>query len=278
VASNETLPRWVPLRRRRKRGPSPFGSRGPGSLYRRLKSIELLVTRDRPATLALLRSDYPGEIGFAERLKLIARYVETTNAVRCYHTQAEILAVADAILRLTGRPDLTVVEAGAAKGASSAKLSLVTARAGGRLHVFDSFRGLPANDEQHARLDGSPVVFRAGAFTGRLPTVRRTIERFGVPGICELHKGWFEETMPGFDHPIDVALLDVDLLASTRTCLINLFPKIRPGGVLFTQDGHLRAIADLLADDGFWRNEVRVEPPEIEGLGVRKMLALRPRR
>lgn len=277
VDLSRVLPRWIPRRARIRRAPSAFGSRGPGSLYRKIKSVQLLATRDRPAVLAFLSARYPVEISLFERARLLQRLVETTNAVRCYHSQAEMLAVIDAIFRLAGRRELTVVEAGAGKGASTAKLSLAAARAGGRLIVFDSFRGLPKNLERHARLDGSPVIFKAGAFAGRLPSVQRVIARFGAPEVCELHKGWFEETMPRFAREIDVALLDVDLLASTRTCLRCLFPRLRPGGVLFTQDGHLRAIVDLLACERFWREDVGVRPPLIEGLGERKMLAIRPR-
>jgi hypothetical protein len=270
------LPRWTPLRRRARRPPLPWGTRGPGSLYRKLKSLQLLATRDRAAVLAFLRARYPIELSLAERLRLVARFVTTTNSVRSWHSQAELLAAADAIFRLAGRPGLTVVECGAAKGASSAKLSLVAARAGGRLHVFDSFRGLPKNEERHTRLDGSgPVVFQAGAFSGRLGTVQRTVERHGAPGVCELHKGWFEETLPKFQGPVDVAVLDVDLLASTRTCLVHLYPKLRPGGVLLTQDGHLRAIADLIGSERFWREEVGVPMPRVEGLGERKLVVVR---
>ncbi len=271
----DALPRWLPNRKRLRRPPSLLGSRGPGSLYRKLKSLQLLATRDRRAVLGFLAARYPAPLPVLERVRLLERMVETTNAVRCYHTQAEILAVVDAVFERSGRPGLTVVEAGAGKGASTAKLSLAAARAGGRLIVFDSFRGLPRNDERHTRLDGSPVVFFGGAFPGRLPAVQRVVERFGAPQVCEYRKGWFEETMPGFDEPFDVALLDVDLLASTRTCLRHLFPRLRPGGVLFTQDGHLRAIVELLQSERFWRDEVGVPPPRIDGLGERKMLALR---
>jgi O-methyltransferase len=273
---SRALPRWLPDRKRARRPPSLLGSRGPGSLYRRLKSLQLLATRDRAAALAFLFARYPVELSLLERVRLLRRLVQTTDAVRCYHTQVEILAVVDAILGLAGREGLTVVEAGAGKGASTAKLSLATARAGGRLLVFDSFRGLPKNEERHTRLDGSPVVFRAGAFPGRLPAVRRVVERFGAPRVVEFRKGWFEETMPGFAAPVDVALLDVDLLASTRTCLVHLFPRVRSGGVVFTQDGHLKAIVELLSSERFWRKEVGVPVPGIEGLGERKMLAIRP--
>ena len=274
---SDALPRWLPRRRRARRAPSLLGSRGPGSFYRKLKSLQLAATRDRAAILAFLAARYPMELGLADRLRFLRRLVETTNAVRCYHSQAEILAVIDAVFRLGGRAGLTLVEAGSGKGASTAKLSLAAARAGGRLLVFDSFRGLPPNDESHTRLDGSAVSFRAGAFAGRLPSVQRTVARFGALEVCQFYKGWFAETMSGFRQPIDVALLDVDLLASTRTCLQRLFPLVRPGGVVFTQDGHLRAIVELLASERFWRDVVGVEPPVIEGLGQRKMLAIRPR-
>lgn len=248
--------------------------RGTGSLYRRAQSVRFLLGRDRAAVLAFLCARYPLPLPLGQRVRLVARFLTTTNHVRTYHTQAEMLRVADRILWLAGRPGLTVVEAGSGKGGSTAKLSLVTRLAGGRLLVFDSFRGIPPNDERHRNLWGRPVEFRAGAFRGRLPSVRRTVARFGAPEVCEFRKGWFADTIPRLDAPLDVVLLDVDLLESTRTCLVHLVPRLRPGGVLFTQDGHLRAVVDLLADAGFWRDEVGVAPPRIAGLGRRKLLEI----
>ena len=248
--------------------------RGPGSAYRRAQSVRFLLGRDRAAVAALLRAHYPIPLPLRERLRLVARFVATTDHVRTYHTQAEMLAVADRVLRLAGRPDLTVVEAGSGKGGGTAKLSLATRLAAGRLVVFDSFRGIPSNTEVHRNLYGRRVEFRAGAFRGRLPSVRRTVERFGALEVCEFRKGWFADTLPAFDGHVDVALLDVDLLSSTRTCLTHLMPRLRPGGVIFTQDGHLHAIAELLGDPHFWRDEVGVEPPAIPGLGTRKLLAI----
>jgi O-methyltransferase len=248
--------------------------RGTGSLYRRAQSIRFLLGRDRTAVLAFLRARYPVPVPLRVRLAVLRRFVTTTNHVRTYHTQAEMLAVADRILRLAGRPDLVVVEAGSGKGGSTAKLSLVTRIAGGTLVVFDSFRGIPANREVHRNLWGRRVEFRAGAFRGRLPSVRRTVSRFGDPLVCEFRKGWFADTLPAFDRHVDVGLLDVDLLSSTRTCLEHLVPRLRPGGVVFTQDGHLRAVVDLLADAQFWRDDVGVEPPRICGLGSTKLLAI----
>lgn len=248
--------------------------RGPGSPYRRLQSLRFLVVRDRRAILDFLRASYPIDLSVHDRLRLVARFVHTTNHMRAYHTQAEMLAVADRILRLAGRSDLTVVECGACKGGSTAKLSLVTRLAGGHLHVFDSFQGMPPNDERDVNhLDGRPMEFRAGAFRGRLTEVKRNVARFGAIEVCTFHKGWFADTLPGFDQPVDVALLDVDLASATRTCVAALYPRLRAGGVIFSQDGHLRGSVEVLRDPGLWR-EIGVEPPAIEGLGERKLVAL----
>lgn len=246
--------------------------RGPGTPYRKLQSLRFLLTRDRAATLEFLRRTET--LGRRQRLGLIRDYLRITDAVRGYHTLAEMLSVSQDILRLGGRPGLTVVECGAAKGSSTAKLSLATRAAGGRLLVFDSFKGIPNNDEVHRNLDGREVRFRKGAFTGRLRGVQRVVEAHGAPEICAYEKGWFEDTLAGFDAPVDVVILDVDLLSSTRTCVKALYPRLRPGGVLFTQDGHLEAIVDLLGDEVFWRQEVGVAPPRIPGLGAAKLLRL----
>ena len=52
-------------------------------------------------------------------------------------------------------------------------------------------------------------------------------------------------------------------------------PRLRPGGVLFSLDGQLRATHEILGDTRFWRDEVGVEPPVVGGLEYEKLLALR---
>lgn len=256
------LARWLPVRR------------GTGSLYRRWQSVYFLVARDRAAVAAFLRARWPVTVPLTTRLRLVARFIGITNHVRAYHTQEEMLRVADAILQRAGTPGLTVVECGCCKGASTAKLSLVCALAGARLLVFDSFRGVPPNGESDAKLDGTPVRFFAGAFRGRLNEVRRTVDRFGAPAVVTYHRGWFDETLRDFAEPVDVALLDVDLVSSTRTCLAALWPRLRPGGVIFSQDGHLRGVVALLGDAAFWA-ALGARAPRIDGLGAAKLVALR---
>ncbi|HTE54458.1 MAG TPA: TylF/MycF/NovP-related O-methyltransferase [Kofleriaceae bacterium] len=246
--------------------------RGPGSLYRRLKSLEYLATRDRGAVARFVVGG--GARGLAGRIDLVRRFVAITNHTRGYHTLGEMLCVAEEILR-RARP--VVLEAGCGHGSSTAKLSLAARASGGQLAVFDSFRGLPANRERHTHLDGRTIAFRAGAFRATLPSVQRTVARFGAPERCTFHKGWFADTLPALEpRPhLDVVVLDVDLLDSTRVCLRELYPRLRPGGVLFTLDGQLRATHELLADDMFWRDEVGVaSPPTMRGLGRAKLVTI----
>ncbi len=247
-------------------------ARGPGTLYRKLQTLGHLASRDRAAVARFLSLDLP--VGRRARLALLRSFLATTNAVRGYHTLTEILVVTEAVLRLADRPGLTIVEAGAGSGASTAKLSLAVRLAGGHLHVFDSFRGIPDNTEEHQLLDGTRIRFVKGAFRGRLGAVRRRVEEHGAKEVCTFHKGLFEHTLPSFDAPVDVVLLDVDLLASTRTCVRALFPRLREDGALFSQDGHLRATRELFEDRAFWRDEVGCAPPRVRALGDGKLLCL----
>lgn len=193
-------------------------------------------------------------------------------SVESGHTQDEILQVIDAVL--TSPPGL-VVEAGCWLGASSAKLSLACAKAGKKLAVFDSFEGLPVNDEIHeTNTDGAPIRFDGGDFAGPIDVVKGNVARFGDPSVVSYHKGWFSETMPSLNEPVCVAYVDVDLVLSTKDCLKYLYPLLVPGGVIFSQDGHVPKVIDLLRDDSFWRDEVGVEKPRMTGLGTDKLVRI----
>lgn len=248
--------------------------RGPGSFYRKLKSLEYLATRDRRAAREFLcnrRLPIPA----SERLRLLTRYVAITNAVRGYHSLTEMLTVAGEILE---RERPVVVEAGCGYGASTAKLSLAAKLAGGSLIACDSFRGMPENEERHELMDGRETSFRKGAFRGRLSSVKRMVERWGAPECCRFRKGLLEDTLPALDVTPDVVVLDVDLVASTRTCLRELWPRLSAGGVVISLDGQLRATHALFGNATFWRRELSCGPPPVSGLHRDKLLVIRKTR
>ncbi|MBK8010581.1 MAG: class I SAM-dependent methyltransferase [Deltaproteobacteria bacterium] len=262
--NSETAGRWANTKARFRRG--------PGTTYRKLQSLKFLLTRDHRAVRHFLRTPFARPMSLAARLSMLAQYMRITHAVRGYHTLTEILTVTEAILK---RINPVVVEAGAGSGSSTAKLSIATRAAGGRLLVFDSFQGIPENDDVHHLLDGRPLTFRRGAFRGRLTAVKKRVAMFGAPEVCTFHKGWFEDTLPAFDARPDVVLLDVDLLSSTKTCVREIMPRLKEDGILFSQDGHIREIVALFLDEAYWRDEVGIEPPAVERRP--KLLALRPR-
>jgi hypothetical protein len=90
-----------------------------------------------------------------------------------------------------------------------------------KIHGFDSFEGLPE------AWSGNNLP--AGAFSrgGKLPK---------VPANVTLHKGWFNDTLPGFvaANPAPIAFLhvDCDIYASTKTIFDGLAPQIVPGTVI----------------------------------------------
>lgn len=245
-------------------------TRPPYSLRRAVRE-----RRDLLVCAAFLADGSLG-VPFPVRASIVRRLYAASFAIDSPHRQEEVLSFMRAVLKLPRNGPGVVVEAGAYKGSSTAKFSLACALARRELVVFDSFRGMPPNQEPHDRnIFGRPESFKEGAYLGTLEEVRSNVIRFGRIDVCRFVPGWFEDTLPAFDEPVAAAYLDVDLAASTRTCLKYLYPRLKPGGVLFSQDGHLPLVIEVFADPAFWRREVGCEPPRVEGLGKRKLIKIR---
>lgn len=241
-------------------------------LYRKIRSLP----EDFPTIIKFITTRTKTKTTFFERLKLVLKFYQISYSIECPHSEGEMIRVASAILSREPSEKSVLVEAGSYKGGSTAKLSLAARLAGKRLYVFDSFEGIPENQERHGKnIFGGAAYFKKGDYTGSLDEVRATVSKFGDLGVCEFVKGWFENTMPGFKEPIGVAYVDVDLQSSTRTCLKRLYPLVLPGGSIFSQDGHLPLIIELLNDKKFWNNEIGVEKPELKGLGRIKLIEIK---
>jgi hypothetical protein len=138
-----------------------------------------------------------------------------------------------------------VVEFGVYQGDS---IRAIGEWAGGPVHGFDSFEGLPE--------DWSGTSETAGKFnaSGKLPR---------VPGNVTLHAGWFENTLPPFlaahPGPLAFANIDCDLYSSTKTVFDALAPRIGPGTVLAFdeyfnyhnwQQHEFKAFKEFVQDEG----------------------------
>jgi O-methyltransferase len=210
-----------------------------------------------------------------EQGDLLQRFLQVSKNVPCPHNPSHILAFVTELYRLAPEVKGSIVEAGAFRGGSTAKISIVAKSLGRPFHIFDSFEGLPPNEEAHdSSILGHSIKdwFREGEFCGSLEEVRDNVREYGEIEPCQFLPGWFEDTMPGFDDPIAAAYIDVDLASSTRTCLKYLYPRLSPGGVLMSQDGDFPLVMAVFDDDSFWLNEVGCEKPPIVGLGRSKIL------
>ena len=97
------------------------------------------------------------------------------------------------------------------KGSSTAKFSIAAGLVGRQLVVFDSFRGLPAHNEDHGMsIEGREVIFQEGDFSGSLEEVRHNVTTYGDIDACTFVPGWFEDTMKNCPSPVAAAYLDVD--------------------------------------------------------------------
>ena len=212
-----------------------------------------------------------------QSLNLMGKFAKISRNVKCAHEELEILSASYEILSLSKKIEGVIVEAGVFSGGSAAKFSIMTKMLNRKMYLFDSFEGLPSNNENHDKsILGHSIKdwFKEGSFKGSLNEVKKNIEKYGESDVCNYVQGFFENTMPQFKEKIAFAYLDVDLASSTKTCLKYLYPLLSKGGIIMSQDGDFPLVADVFNDDDFWQNEIGVGKPNIEGLGIRKMLTV----
>lgn len=114
-----------------------------------------------------------------------------------------------------------------------------------RVHLFDSFAGIPApgaHDPELAQNVG-------GESAVSLEDVKANMKRWGIPDeLLVYHAGLFEDTMEDvgdtFDIPwsikaIAVLRLDGDLYESTKVCMEHLEPLVSRGGWIIVDDFNL---------------------------------------
>ncbi len=116
-----------------------------------------------------------------------------------------------------------VLECGVFKGGSTCCLSHICEYLDIELIAADSFEGLPTNDGYYGK----------GDFKGSFQEVQDNIERLGKPEVVTYVKGWFSESLQGFDRDVMLIWLDVDLKQSVDDVLTNTFHCLVENGVLF---------------------------------------------
>jgi hypothetical protein len=150
-----------------------------------------------------------------------------------------------------------VVECGVWRGGMSAGMAEVLGL-DRQYFLFDSFEGMPPACED---LDGAAAIAWQSNTSGPIyrnnnfAAQQEAAAAMKLSGATSysLVKGWFNETVPGFDLPCEIAILrlDGDWYDSTRVCLENLYPHVAPGGIVIVDDyynweGCARAVNEFL--------------------------------
>jgi O-methyltransferase len=234
--------------------------------------MKLIQTLSEYFTIARLQKEMSAFFpGFQQQKLWLDKLRDIDLNVQSAHNSSHILQFLIALLKLPPDVPGCIIEAGAFKGGGTSKISLFAKHVNRKLFIFDSFEGLPENQEQHIRsTEGHSIKdwFKGGNFAGSLTEVKKNVQQYGSIEVCEFVPGWFEQTLPLFKEPVALAYLDVDLASSTRTCLKYLFPLLSNGGAIYSQDGDFPLVIDVLKDESFWRNEVGCKKlPIIENLG-----------
>lgn len=155
--------------------------------------------------------------------------------INIYHLLSQVLAY-----RVPG----DIVELGCNRGQASTLPQRIIEEydPSRRLHVYDSFEGLPALDEKDA---GSP--YAAGTLEATRDALLANFESQGLRPP-EIHQGWFNETLPnGLPDPIAFAYLDGDLYDSIKVSLEHVYPKLSRGAICLIDD-----YADPVAHPESW--------------------------
>ncbi|HMJ71706.1 MAG TPA: TylF/MycF/NovP-related O-methyltransferase [Cyclobacteriaceae bacterium] len=167
--------------------------------------------------------------------------------------------------------DGDLVECGVWRGGMIAALAETLGR-GRRVHLFDSFEGLPpAKDiDGHAALEWQRNTGADNYYdncTAEESFARNAMKRSGHEDF-RIYKGWFEQTVGSFDgRQIAILRLDGDWYDSTMVCLTHLFPRVAKGGIVilddyYQWDGCSRAVHDYLSRERSasrllqWSNQV----------------------
>ena len=213
------------------------------------------------------------QYGTSVREEILARFEAVDANVKSGTTKTDGILLAEAALSMTADGDL--VECGCFAGASTCKLSIIAKLLGKRLHVFDSFEGLPEVDQEnirdfHARRGQDWVTdWSAGRYAAQLDLVRSNVERHGEVDSCVFVKGWFSEEIFSSHLPnqISLAFVDADIASSVRECVRAIWPQLAERGVFFCHDIAYIKVLQELHDREMWTELFDSYPPIIFGAG-----------
>jgi hypothetical protein len=172
-------------------------------------------------------------------IQLLRRVRRERVSLQTAYEAYTVYSIAKAYTNVPG----DIAEVGVFQGASARMICEV--KGDKALHLFDTFEGLP----EAASEDGK--VHNPQQFSCSLESVQKYLAAY--PNI-HFYKGEFPASATGVPEiRFSFVHLDVDLYASTLSCLKYFYPRMTPGGVILSHDysilaGVKQAFEEFLAD------------------------------
>lgn len=211
------------------------------------------------------------DLNVGDKKKIIKR-IKTSLAKMESATNLEThLELGKKILSLNKNDKGFIVECGAFKGASSISLSIFSQIVDRKLIIYDSFEGLPEDNDQiegrdypHLKITG---VYKKGMYKGVLEEVQANLKYYGEYDNCILRKGFFNETLKTHKEKIDFLFMDVDLAQSTKDCILYLWPFVNNEKYIFTDDACDIDVVSIWFDNEWWMKNLNCKAPGYVGSG-----------
>ena len=212
-------------------GSAPWG---PELVERAVDDI-VRILRDRAGAKPILRYSH-FLVSMSEAFHFIGSHFDRINRLvdssakdfeAVASSPGEMLCIANQLYVLRSRGTSGgLVECGCFKGFSTCCLSQACAWLGMQLHVFDSFEGLPPSEGGY---------YQEHDFRGTMEEVTDNLRTFGQPSVVQLHRGFFEDTLPHFTDPFSCIWMDVDLESSARD-VMTLLPALPADSCVFSHE------------------------------------------
>jgi hypothetical protein len=206
-----------------------------------------------------------------DRINIVNRIVKILSKVKSATNLNVHLTLIKKILEIpTDNENSYLVEAGCYYGATSCTMSIGAKILNKKLIIYDSFFGLPDDDEKELKVYNHLQVkgfYEKGMYAGSREIVENLIKDYGEYHNCLFREGIFENTMPNHLEKICFLFLDVDLKSSTKTAISYLWPFILDNHYVFTDDSCDLGIVKLWFDDNWWNKKFNCSSPGYVGSG-----------
>ncbi len=166
-----------------------------------------------------------------------------------------------------------LIETGVWRGGASIFMRGLLAAWGVRdrsVFVADSFAGLPPPDKGLYPADRGSMLHEIRNLSVSVDQVRANFQRYGLlDDQVRFLVGWFKETLPSAPlGKLAVVRLDGDMYESTMDGLVNLYPKLSPGGFLIVDDYLLIPACRQAVDDYRTTHGIREEVCPVDWTAV----------